>query len=648
MLEHRRRVPSGRHTIARTLVAFLAVSLLVAGVVAFQSAESATNSMTRVVASSADDAASPDGSVYTRSATTVLIGTGGRQGQPNVSGYRFTNIQVPPGAIIDSVQFSVVKSGTSTGRVVVELAFEATDDAAPFSSASAPRARARTAARALVDASAKRTNGVRYTLGHPSQLAGSLQQVVNRPGWTQGSDVALIAWGPPAPTGAKSAFRTFESGASSAPRLTITWHTVGAPLTATSTSTSTSTATRSPATFTPSPTWTVTQTPKATRTPTSVPPDGTGVTTIEIGAGFSDVSPHQLVRTSANVLYAIVPDCASYPDCPNSRLRAYRADAPGKPTAFTEQDQAHAPSGGIGANAIAIDGEDVIHVLWVDRAGRAGYATFDTLSNRWSALITLAETGWTSFGQGDEGAALALDADGTPHALWNGIGADGKLHIWYAARSAGAWSDPLQVDDVDLAENHKAWHPTIAFTPDGQLLLAWIDGTFNYTPDGVVRVRVRAASGVWGASTALADSAMTAIDNGPSLLVTPDGVRHVTFLNTNNQIRYWYDLGSGWQGDRQPPTQQTHNPALGPDGAGGVYIYGHGTPRGGLAGHGDNLYRMQRPAGGDWGAWTLYVSGAFDSSVSTRWSQFFHGSPATLDILFWADPYPNVLYLGTE
>jgi hypothetical protein len=134
---------------------------------------------------------------------------------------------------------------------------------------------------------------------------------------------------------------------------------------------------------------------------------------------------------------------------------------------------------------------------------------------------------------------------------------------------------------------------------------------------------------------------MTAIDNGPSLLVTADGIRHLTFLNTNNQIRYWYDAGSGWRGDSQPPTQQTHNPSLGPDGAGGVYLYGHGTPHGGLEGHGDHLYRFHRPAGGSWSAWTLYVTGAFDSSVSTR-------CPERVDILFWADPYPNVLYLGTE
>jgi hypothetical protein len=42
------------------------------------------------------------------------------------------------------------------------------------------------------------------------------------------------------------------------------------------------------------------------------------------------------------------------------------------------------------------------------------------------------------------------------------------------------------------------------------------------------------------------------------------------------------------------------------------------------------------------------VTGAFDPSVGTRWAQFFHHFPARVDILYWADPYPNLLFLGTE
>ena len=208
--------------------------------------------------------------------------------------------------------------------------------------------------------------------------------------------------------------------------------------------------------------------------------------TIPVGAGFTDVSPHQLVRTAADVLYTVAPTCDSYPDCPNNALRVYRADQPGTPASFTEQDSAHRPSGGIGSAAIAIDGADTIHALWNDRSGRVNYGTFPTTSDAWIGVTAIASTGWTSFGQGDEGVALALDSNGMPHAVWSATGSDGRLHLFYGNKG-GSWS-PQQVDDVALTGNRRVLHPTIAFTPGNALVVAWLDGTFNYTPDGIIRV----------------------------------------------------------------------------------------------------------------------------------------------------------------
>jgi hypothetical protein len=246
--------------------------------------------------------------------------------------------------------------------------------------------------------------------------------------------------------------------------------------------------------------------------------------------------------------------------------------------------------------------------------------------------------------------ALAVDQSGSPHAVWNAIGADGRLHIQYSTIVDTGWSEPIRVDDVQLATNHSAWHPTLAFAPDGDLLLAWLDGSFNQTPDATVRIRLRHADGTWGASVAIPDQALTGIDNGPSLLVTPDGVQHLTFLNGYDEVRYWYNAGSGWRGDRQPPHQVTHDPSLGPDGMGGIYIYGHGSPPvGNPTGHGDDLFRFHEPAGSSvWSAFTQYTAGSFDSSVSTRWAQFFHFFPDVVDIVYWHDAYPNTLFSGVN
>lgn len=610
----------------------------------------ASTTITLQIATAADDARSPDTGGYTSSETTMLVGAGNGR-NANVVGYRFSNVQIPRGAIIDTVTFTLVKNGAAWQRFVVTLAFEASNDAAPFTASAQPHARPRTSATASIDSNVRWTHDTAYALGSATALAASLQQVIDRPGWQPGNSIALIAYGPPTPAYARLAFFAFGAGASRAPRLSVTYHVAGdASATTTSTTTAPPPAT---ATFTPI----ATATSTATATPTPVPPTATATATsngstdarnIRVGPGFSDVSPHQLVRTSNGDVYIIVPTCDSYPSCPSNRLVVYRGNQTGTPTIFAAVAVPNPPSGGIGSSAIAIDGQDNIHVVWNDRVGRVNYAVFDTRADAWGPTTILDQTNWTTFGQGDQGVGLALDATAVPHVVWNVRDGSGRLRIRYAHRGGGVWSSPLDVDDVPLAPNHNAWHPTIAFAPDGTLWLSWLDGTFNYTPDGVIRVRSRSAGGQWVASTTIPDTAMTGIDNGPSLLITPDGVVHLTFLNTQNVVRYWRHNGAGWNGDQQPAQQVTHNPSLGPDGAGGIYIYGHGAPVGSIGGHGDNLYRFHLPAGGAWSAWTLYVSGAYDSSVGVRWAQFFHTAPTQLDVIYWADPYPNILYFGTE
>jgi len=51
---------------------------------------------------------------------------------------------------------------------------------------------------------------------------------------------------------------------------------------------------------------------------------------------------------------------------------------------------------------------------------------------------------------------------------------------------------------------------------------------------------------------------------------------------------------------------------------------------------------------GAWSARKLYATGSFDASVSTRWSQYFHRYPLTLDVVYWDQNYPNVLYYGAD
>jgi hypothetical protein len=376
---------------------------------------------------------------------------------------------------------------------------------------------------------------------------------------------------------------------------------------------------------------------------------------VNAGPGYSDVSPHQIVRTSRNVVYIAVPACISYPTCFGNSLKMQAGNKAGNPTSFTEQDAAHHPQtsasarDAIGTSAMAIDGNDVI---WV------GYNTRNLWGRSFRMGTTSAGGGWVT--QGKEGVGMAVEENGKPHIVFSFIGTDKQKHIATAQTQGSAWSDPVQIDDTKLGTGQGALHPTVAYTPKNVMLVAWLVGDenvqYNY-PDGTIHVRAITSLTNSAPSVEIPDTnyqgqkgyAATVIDQGPSLLVTADGVAHVSYIDTTDAIRYWSTNGTNytsWNGSHQPAHQLSHDPSLGPDGSGGLYIYGHGTPAGGPNGHGNNMYRMHLASGSStWGAFEeQIVDNNIDCSVSTRWSQFFDYFPTQIDYTYWDDEYPNEEY----
>ncbi|MGH9172762.1 MAG: hypothetical protein ACRD1H_00325, partial [Vicinamibacterales bacterium] len=218
------------------------------------------------VQASSDDARSSDHDEFLISEPSMLVG-GGNGVDPNVAGFRFLNVPVPPSAIIDAVEFSLVKSGSEWRRFVVELGFEATDDAPAFSSAAPPALRARTAAAAQVDSNVRWTSGQRYIIGDVGDIAEALQEVISRPGWRAGQDLAVIAYGPAAARWDRLTFFAFDAQGDSRPRLEITYHLP----TDVSTSTPTPTVTEDVGTATP--TSTVVSPESMTLVTTTTPPN---------------------------------------------------------------------------------------------------------------------------------------------------------------------------------------------------------------------------------------------------------------------------------------------------------------------------------------------------------------------------------------
>lgn len=385
---------------------------------------------------------------------------------------------------------------------------------------------------------------------------------------------------------------------------------------------------------------------------------------IAVGPGYTDVSPKHLVRTSDNRLWIAASDCDSYPNCSangqSQRLHLYRADQTGLPASFTRQQPAGEPSA-IASLAMAVDGANQLHLAWVDRTATTAqnlkYTTFDTTTQQWSGAVeTLDEAlNYGEVGQGVQGLALALDATGHPHVIYL-KGAQPNRRVFYRSRDGGRWTTARQVDDgVAYPGNQKAWHPNLAFDTQGRLVAAWLRGSFNTDNDGTILTRVRELDGSWSGTVNVSGDGMArvTIDQSTSLLITADNRYHLTYINQpDDAIRYAYsdDRGRTWRHNNPGGgSQATHNPSLGPNGSGGLRLYGHGTPHPSPDGHGDNLYFFEG-AGGPavWGGWTLYTTGAFDSSVNTRWSQFFFFHASVLDVSYWADPYPNTLFAGVD
>ncbi|MGQ7342943.1 hypothetical protein ACTGU7_10185, partial [Streptococcus suis] len=97
----------------------------------------------------------------------------------------------------------------------------------------------------------------------------------------------------------------------------------------------------------------------------------------------------------------------------------------------------------------------------------------------------------------------------------------------------GTFGAPMRVDDVNL--NGGARHPSVGFAPNGDFVVAWIDSDGGYSTPGIVRTRVLHANLQWDPSYAVPnDTAGGSLDQSCSLMITDDGTRHITFLNTIN------------------------------------------------------------------------------------------------------------------
>lgn len=184
--------------------------------------DAAANTITRQVVSGADDVNERSSSLIATGSTVWL---GNETPNSNYAAFRFTNVQVPPGAVITAARLEVNSASTQWLSVAFEFGIEASLNSQPFSATSLPSQRPLLAPRVSHLSDAQWLAGTWYALNDVSALVKAL---VDQPGWTSGNAMSLIVRG----TGqawSRKFVRAFEGDPTFAPRLVVSYVPSGLP-----------------------------------------------------------------------------------------------------------------------------------------------------------------------------------------------------------------------------------------------------------------------------------------------------------------------------------------------------------------------------------------------------------------------------------
>ena len=421
--------------------------------------------------------------------------------------------------------------------------------------------------------------------------------------------------------------------------------------------------------LTVSPGTTTTYTITATGSPTAatksatltVGPASTTGTFFPVGGGFTDPVPHQVIRAGSDVLYLFA---VSQPF--SSTIKAYWTNAPGLPdsgAAFGGSAQAVVAANPISVSP-AYDGAATIHVVANLQNGSVVDVPFDLSTNSFRAARVLAVDAATVAGdyEGSSGLSTMFDLTGKFHVAYWAAG-NQIVHTAYTydsqADTLAQVSVPVRVDTGGSAR-----HPSVAVSPlENSLTVAWV--SLATTPKRIL-ARVRDASGAWGpvqnvSNTAVdvwtSTSAGIDIDQGPSMLITADGTKHLTYIENFDasgdygSVHYVANGGGGWV-DQELSSTYSHDPALAVNAEGQLYIIGHGHPTDASTEckSQDDMCFSKRNPDGTWAPPALFAQhtpgNSFDASPSVKWSVVGWQRPETIEFVFFQTPYasPTLFY----
>jgi len=627
-----------------------------------------TNTITAQVKVGSDDV-NEEGTTYTDNSSTVWIGNGSGA---SYTGLHFTNLTIPKGATVNSALLSFTSANTQWLSLSFDIAGDAAGNSPTFSSAARPSARLLSTARVSHQSNVQWTANTSYNLNDISPI---IQEIVNRNDWQSGNSLSIIMKG----TGgnfAREFVKSFEGGATTATKLTIGYTSSTAttvtntpvPATATNTpvpptNTPASTATTTtpiPATNTPVPPTNTPVPPTNTPippTPTSILPTNTPAPTatpppsgtsgyFAVGAGFTDVVPHQVIRTRDDRVYIFAAQ-AQY----SGVIKAYWTTATGVPSstaAFNGTAQLTDNEISLSVNPV-YDGNNLVHVLVNTNAGNLKDYVFNITSNSFQPafLISSGNTTVSSDYIGSSGVSAMFDTANILHiAYWSG-----GNRITYRAYSINATNGAavLVSGPTVLDASGPSNHPSLVISPlDNSVTVAWVSQATN---PAKILARTRPSGGGWGAIETVSTAPVWTssnfginIDQGPSILIDPAGTKHLAYIQdfdqTNNygRIHYATKSGAGWNDIALP--SYTHDPALALNSRGELYIVGHGYSLNLSCLSPQDICLIKKNSDGTWSNPIVFATppsgGNFDASPSVKWSVVGNNRPDTIEFLFFS------------
>jgi hypothetical protein len=206
-------------------------------------------------------------------------------------------------------------------------------------------------------------------------------------------------------------------------------------------------------------------------------------------------------------------------------------------------------------------------------------------------------------------------------------------------------SGPTRLDSSGNAN-----HPQIAVSPvNNNVIAAWVNGTYGA---GTMSARTRSAAGVWGAIESASTGAVWTspnaginIDQGPSMVITSDGVKHLIYIENFDgtgdygKLHYVKNSGSGWT-DTSVTQFYTHAPAIATNTLNELYVIGHGHPNNPSCKSMLDVCYIKQNSNGTWTNPVLFTthpgSDSLDASVSVKWGVAGWNAPETIEFAFFS------------